>query len=191
MRAQLLGIQETMPNLENVHVYATNGSKHLFAKEMTPRTGLNITAGESTEDIIRNNAFNILCTTKPNTPLFETSDLQTEGVTVFNISGVATPPEALKSMDRLVTDSWIDCKNRSSQTLPRAVEQNIINSESIEELGDLLAANTQRTNDKENIFFCPVGLAFEDTLVAWRVYRTAIEKSIGEKVRLWSDTKWI
>jgi len=191
MRTQLLGVNHELPQLREVTVYSPNGSKYDFADTMSNRTGLDITPAQDAQSVIEGNKFNILCTTKPRRPLIEAEWLPSDGMTIFNISGVATPPEALPSMDRLVTDSWTDCATRSTQTLPKAVELELVQESRIEELGTILKTQNGRRTPQEDIFFCPVGLAFEDVMVAWRVYNTAIKEGIGQKVDLWVNPKWI
>lgn len=191
MRTQLLGLAHELPKLESVAVHSKNGSKRKFAEAMSARTGLEITPNANAKDVVSSHAFNVLCTTKPASPLIERDWLQRTGVTVFNISGVATPADALGDMDRLVTDSWEDCANRNTQTLPRAVEESIVDTSRIEELGEILESGDGRRSGEENIFFCPVGLAFEDVMVGWRVYQAAKEKALGQEVALWSDPDWI
>lgn len=191
MRTQLLGIKHALPALKQAQVSSTNGSKYSFAEQMAERTNIRITAHTDPQEVIQSNQFNILCTTKPTKPLIKRDWLAKSGLTLFNISGVATPPEALQDMDRLITDSWGSCLSRNTQSLPKAVQQGFVSDSDIEELGKILKNDTGRQNSQENIFFCPVGLAFEDVIVGWRVYNTAIQKKIGQKVTLWSNPKWI
>lgn len=191
MRTQLLAVSHELPNLKRATVTALNGSKYKFAEEMAARTGLEITPTLDSRQLIEDNAFNILCTPKPTKPLIEPSWLRAAGSTIFNISGIATPPESLADMDRLVTDSWDDCKHRNTQSLPAAAQDGFVDEADIEELGDVMRSGNGRQGQSENIFFCPVGMAFEDVIVAWRVYNTALKKNIGQKVTLWANPQWI
>lgn len=191
MRTQLLGVNHELPSLADVAVYALNGSKYQFADEMAGRTGLNITPKAHPEAAIAGNNFNILCTTKPTEPLIKEEWLPESGVTLFNISGVATPPETLPHMDRLVTDSLDDCLHRNTQTLPQAVQAGLVDETAVEELGTIIRTSNDRHSEQENIFFCPVGLAFEDVIVGWRVYQSAVSKKLGQTVTLWANTQWV
>ena len=155
-----------------------------FAEEMSEKTGLTITPATNARTVVEDNAFIITCTTGTKSPLFEAASLATEGVTVFNISGAATPPDALAFMDRLVTDSWEDCQDRGSQSLPLAVVEGYVKESQIEELGTILKTGEGRRTHSENVFFCPVGAGMHDTLVAWRVYNSALVKGIGTPLSL-------
>lgn len=191
MRTQLLGVMEELPSLERVVVHTRNGSKKVFADEMSKRTGLEIIPKETAEEVIKGNSFNILCTTKPSSPIIEDDWVSRGGSTLFNISGLATPVETVSRMDRMVSDSWVDCSHRDTQSLSRAEKLGMVDPARIENLGTILMDGVGRKNAQEDIFFCPVGLAFEDIVVAERVYRNAKELGIGQSLRFWDNPKWI
>ena len=48
-----------------------------------------------------------------------------------------------------------------------------------------------RENDSEIIVFSPIGLALHDVAVANSIYRSALSKGIGQKVKLWDSPVWM
>lgn len=191
MRAQLLAVLHALPSIKRVVVYSRGESKHHFAAEMSVRTGKEVIAVSNLEALVRENQFIITCVPMTAEPVFKAEWLASEGVTVFNIGGANTPLTALPAMDRLVADNWSDSKHRGTQSLPLAVREKLIDEACIEDLSTVITSKQGRRSPTENIFFCPVGMAFEDVMVAGRVYQTAIKRHIGQELNLWKNAQWL
>jgi ornithine cyclodeaminase/alanine dehydrogenase-like protein (mu-crystallin family) len=59
------------------------------------------------------------------------------------------------------------------------------------EFGQVVAGEKPgRENDDEVIIFSPIGLALHDVAVASRIYQTARETGLGQKVTLWDSPVW-
>jgi ornithine cyclodeaminase len=66
----------------------------------------------------------------------------------------------------------------------------VINWESVTELGRIVAGQVQgRGSDRDITLFKSVGIAIWDVATALRVYRSALEKGIGDHIELWPDKK--
>jgi N-[(2S)-2-amino-2-carboxyethyl]-L-glutamate dehydrogenase len=192
MRTQLLGLALALPALKKVRVYARGQSKHTFAREMSRRTGLEIVTVESAQEAVTDLSLYVTCVPTATKPVVKDCWVKQRGVTVFNISAYENETSLLTRMDRVVCDIWEHLKHRAVQTPAIAVRDGAIPESKIEDIGPIITGKVPgRQSPDQNIFFCPVGLGFEDTLVAWRVYNEAKKRNIGTQLTLWESAKWI
>ena len=192
MRTQLLGLKLALHHLKKVRVFSRGESKHVFAREMGERTGLDITAVESAREAVEDCRLMVTCLPNINKPVVKARWVREKGVTVINIGCYENETVLLTRMDRIVADIWEHGKHRGVQTHAIAVADGVIPESRIEDFAPILAEKRPgRLTPEENIFFCPTGLGFEDTLVAWRVYNMAKEKGVGTWLTLWESPKWI
>jgi N-[(2S)-2-amino-2-carboxyethyl]-L-glutamate dehydrogenase len=192
MRTQLLGISMALPAIRKVRVYSRDESKNVFAREMASRTGLAIVAVDQIKQAVAECKLYVTCVPIVTEPLVRECWVKERGLTVFNIGAYENEATLLKRMDRIVTDIWEHAKHRDVQTPAIAVRDGVIPDSRIEDLAPILSGKAPgRQSCDENIFFCPVGLGFEDTLMAWRVYNEAEKKGVGTRLTLWESAKWI
>ena len=192
MRTQLLGLCAALPELKRVRVYARGPSRGRFAEEMGARTGLAIDAVDSAEEAVRGADMIVTCVSVDHEPIVRERWVPQRGITVFSIGGFEVELELVTRMDRVVADRWQDVRSRGVQTHAIAVERDRMPASRVEDLGPILGGLASgRRSDEESIFFSPVGLAFEDVLVAHRVFRTAMARGIGHRVRTGQSAPWI
>jgi N-[(2S)-2-amino-2-carboxyethyl]-L-glutamate dehydrogenase len=192
MRTQLLGLKAALPALKRCRVYSRGASRYRFAQEMAERTGLEVRAVDSAEEAVRGQELVVTCVSVDHEPVVKERWVKERGLTVFSISGFEVELELLARMDRIVADRWKDVRSRGVQAHAIAVARGVLAEERVEDLGPILAGEVPgRRSDTENIFFSPVGLAFEDILVAERVFRTALARGLGRRLRLWESTQWV
>jgi ornithine cyclodeaminase/alanine dehydrogenase-like protein (mu-crystallin family) len=68
------------------------------------------------------------------------------------------------------------------------VERGIVPAERVDDLAPILVGRRPgRRSREERIFFSPVGLATSDVLIAWRVYRAALDRGVGQSIRMWAQ----
>jgi ornithine cyclodeaminase/alanine dehydrogenase-like protein (mu-crystallin family) len=192
MRTQLLGVSKSLKNIKEVKVFSRGDSKYKFSKEMNELTGLNIIPVNSVKEAVQEADLIITCIANSSKPALFKRDIKNEGVTIFNIGCYESHEDIVASSDKIISDFWEYSKHRGVQPHSIAFSKKLIEDSQVINLGDILFNNVEgRENSSENIFFSPTGLGFEDGLVAWRVYKTALEKGIGKKIKLWDSTEWI
>lgn len=192
MRTQLLGLSKALPALKRVRVYARGDSKDRFAREMGERTGLDIVPVDSAQEAVEDCQLYVTCLPNVNKPVVKSQWVKEKGVTVYNIGCYENETTILTRMNRIVADIWEHGKHRGVQTHAIAVKEGVISERMIEDIAPILTGKVPgRQSADENIFICPTGLGFEDTLVAWRVYNEAKKRGIGTLVTLWESPKWI
>lgn len=191
MRTQLMGVQAALPALKQVKVYATGPSSRIFAQEMGQRLGIEIVAVASAEAAVAGQPFVITAVSRDHEPVIF-GDWLAPGVTVFNIGGYELNTQAFASFDRVVVDDWRSSRHRGVQSHAIAWRQGELDEQKIEELAPILSGKIAgRTRSTEAIYFSPVGLGFEDLLLARRIYQTAVRRGLGQLLPLWDDTPWI
>ncbi|NMO21911.1 ornithine cyclodeaminase family protein [Pyxidicoccus fallax] len=192
MRTQLLGLRASLPALQRCRVYARGESRHRFAAEMSARTGLEVRAVDSAEEAVRDQELVVTCVSVDHAPVVRERWVRERGLTVFSISGFEVELELLGRMDRIIADRWKDVRSRGVQAHAIAVARGLLAESRVEDLGPILAGEVPgRRSETENIFFSPVGLAFEDILVADRVFRTALARGLGQRLPLWESSQWV
>jgi ornithine cyclodeaminase len=84
------------------------------------------------------------------------------------------------SADKIVVDSFDDC-NREEKLLHRLVQRGLFSREQVHaELGEILLGHKPgRQHPDEFVYVNPMGMAIEDTAVAWSVYHSALERKVG------------
>jgi ornithine cyclodeaminase len=192
MKTQLLALTKVLPNLKKVLVHARGQSRFDFAKQMAHKLGLEILPVDTIQAAVENKKMVVACRSIIARPLIEEKYVCKEGVTFFNIGGDEVELKLMRCMNRIVADHWNHAKHRGVQPHVLAVKKKIIKESQVEDLLPIMCnRQTGRRDDKENIFFSPSGLGFEDVLIAWRVYHNAINSNVGQKILLWESPQWI
>ena len=99
---------------------------------------------------------------------------------------------AILSTDRLVTDNWATLKTWDFFLPTQLWKEGKLKEEDITDIGEIiLGEKPGRQSDDERILFANRGMGALDITVAERIYRTAMEKGIGQKLKLWDKPLWI
>ncbi|NRF65919.1 ornithine cyclodeaminase family protein [Aquincola sp. S2] len=192
MRTQLLALHHALPSLKRARVVSRGESKYEFAREMERMTGIQIKAVQTPEDAVSGCKLVVTCLPNVTQPVVKAQWIDKVGVTVFNIGCYEVEATLLSRMDRIVADVWEQGKHRGVQTHAQAVAQGIIPETRVEDLAPILVGERPgRSARDENIFFCPTGLGFEDGIVGWNIYKSALARRIGTTLTLWNSPKWI
>jgi ornithine cyclodeaminase len=188
MRTQLVALRHALPALRRARVHSRGASKRAFAEEMSRRLELDVTPVDDPRAAVEGLEVVVTCVPITHQPVVRSEWLRPDGLTLFNIGALEFEPELMARMDRIVVDSWPHVRSRGIQPPVVAVERGVVAQERIEDLAPILAGRApgRRARD-EAIFFAPVGLAVSDVLIAWRVYRRALEQGLGQRVSLWSS----
>ncbi len=193
MRTQLLGLLSVLPHITTVNIFSRGQSKHDFVQTMSIQfPTITFTAHDSARDAVVDADVVVTCVANSDSPVVAAADLQSPGLTVFNIGCLENEPILLRSMDLIVADYWEHSKHRGIQTHAIAYQQGIISDSDVINLEDILSgAQAGRTNDQQRIFFCPTGLGMEDIAVAKAFFELAIAKQVGTSYQLWDKEAWI
>jgi ornithine cyclodeaminase len=187
MRTQLVALRHALPRLRRARVYSRGASKHAFADEMSRALELDIVPVEDVASAVAGAEVVVTCIPITHEPVVRSEWLRPDRLTLFNIGACEFEPGLMARMDRIVVDSWPHSLHRGLQPPVLAVERGIVPREQIEDLAPILAGRAPgRSSPEESIFFAPVGLATSDVLIARRVYRAAVDRGLGQRIRLWT-----
>jgi len=93
--------------------------------------------------------------------------------------------EVVTNSDRIVVDAMEHVLHRETPVIALMVRQGLIDRDRVVELGGIVCGEIPgRESPEERIFFSPIGLAIEDVCLCTRVYRTALEKGLGTRLKL-------
>lgn len=188
MRTQLVALRHALPALRRARVYSRGASKHAFADEMSRALELDVAPVEDVRAAVDGVELVVTCIPITHDPVVRSEWLRPDRLTLFNIGACEFEPELMARMDRIVADSWPHALHRGLQPPVVAVQRGLVPAERVEDLAPILTgAAPGRVSPDESIFFAPVGLATSDVLIAWRVYRAALGRGLGQRIRLWSS----
>jgi len=175
--------------LESVRAFGRDPKrKEQFAKEMTARLQIPVTAVSSAEEAVRGADIIITSTTSTN-PVVEGRWLQ-PGMHINAIG--ANFPQKRELDDDAVHRAGIvavDSREQSRQEsgdLIHAFGGDESQWSRVQELAEIVAGKTPgRTSSAQITLFKSNGIAIEDIVVAGRIYELARERGIGREVPMW------
>lgn len=185
---QTLALKEGVPSLEVCKIFDINPDmSKKFVEEMKDKVDMEFVIVDSAEKAFRDS--DVISTATMARESYVNGDWYKEGACHCEISFWDTPPEALKVMDFVVVDSWYQVKHHGVDVSWRAVRDGMIPEEKIRgNLGEIIVGTKPgRQDQKEKIFFNPIGMGIHDLSEAHRVYENAVKMGIGRKLPLWEN----
>jgi ornithine cyclodeaminase/alanine dehydrogenase-like protein (mu-crystallin family) len=174
---------------ESVCAYGRDQSRReLFAKEMTQRLGINVSAVKSAEAAVR--GVDVLITmTNSVKPVVDGKWLE-PGMHI-NAAGsnfaqkAELDGKAVLWCDVIAVDSVEQAKIEAGDLI-QAFEGDNSRWETVRELSEIVAGTIEGRKDATEItLFKSIGIAAEDIATAARVYELAREKGLGREVPMW------
>jgi len=159
-----------------------------FAKEMTDRLGLPVTAVSSAEEAVRD-ADIVVTSTSSVQPVLDGRWLK-PGAHVNAIGSnyahkSELDAEAVLRADVIAVDSLDQAKIEAGDLI-QAFGKNAARWENVRELSGIVAGKIAgRTSPAQITLFKSVGIATEDIAVAGRIYELASERGIGREIPMW------
>jgi ornithine cyclodeaminase/alanine dehydrogenase-like protein (mu-crystallin family) len=192
-RTQAMALKEALPNLKEIRGYRRNQEKILKdVKEIEQLTGVKTRNVQSPKEAVEG-ADVIVTSTTANEPIVKASWLK-KGVLFIHVGSYIEEEFAvvLKS-DKIIVDDWEVVKHRGTPILAKMFSQGLIRDENIyANLVEIVTGKKPgRQNNKEGIFFAPIGMAHEDIAFASEIYERAVKKGIGKTLRLWNEPLWV
>jgi alanine dehydrogenase len=184
-RTQLEAVSHAR-KLERLMAFSRDAARREeFAKEMTARLGVAVTAAGSAEETVRGADIVITATTSKN-PVLDGAWI--ERGTHINAVGVnfaekrELDAEAVRRSDVVVADSREQSKMESGDLI-QAFGEDGSEWENVIELAEVIGGKVKgRTSNEQITLFKSNGIAIEDIVVAGRVYEMAKERGLGREV---------
>jgi ornithine cyclodeaminase len=207
-RACLLAICENLPDMREVRIFDVNEEQtKRFISEMSQNINANFVSCVSPEESIRQ-ADIISVATSGAKPVEIRQDWLREEALVA-LTGVADIKPEMYLNSTLVADNWKMHKAWISEgeEHPDGVESILswapsapvlrlildkkIKHEDISSLGDIIHNRVHINHqDKRPTIFLTGGMPVEDLAWGYTIYKNALEKGIGQELKLWDTPHW-
>jgi ornithine cyclodeaminase/alanine dehydrogenase-like protein (mu-crystallin family) len=179
--------------IRQVTAYGRNPERRRsFSVKMEAQLGVEVKPADSAEEAVRGKAIVITCTTSRE-PVVHGSWI--EPGAHLNVAGsnflskAEVDVETISRSSVIAVDSIDQARIEAGDLLP-AIERGVINWESVTELGRIVAGQVRgRAKHSDITLFKSVGIAIWDVAAALRVYQSALDKGVGERIELWGDKK--
>jgi len=168
-------------SLSRVHVYdVVSPRAEAFARATMDTLGLPVTVAASAADAVRDAGVSLVATWS-RTP-FILPGMLSAGAHVTTLG--ADEPGKAEIDPELIANSLFVCDDRALAIELGALHGLASGPGSVAvELGDVLAgAHPGRTSKHEITIYGGVGLAFQDTIVAWQIYRAAKDRGMAREI---------
>jgi ornithine cyclodeaminase/alanine dehydrogenase-like protein (mu-crystallin family) len=187
-RTQLEAVAQAR-KLEKVRAYGRDSQRReQFAKEMSARLGLPVSAVSNAEEAVRGADIMITITTSTN-PVVEGKWLE-PGMHI-NAAGSnfaqkrELDTDAVLRCDLIAADSREQAKIEAGDLI-QAFAGDESRWNSVREFGGIVAGKIPgRTDPRQMTLFKSVGIAIEDIVLAGRIYALARERGVGRDVPMW------
>ncbi len=192
-RTQAMALKVALPNLKEIRGYdALKDRAPIVAKDIEKLTGVRTKAFGTPKEAVEG-ADVIDTVTVANEPIVKDAWMK-KGCTFIHMgSYIEEEYDVVLHSDKIVVDDWETVKHRGTPILARMYDEGKIKDKDIYgNLDEIIAGKKKgRENDKERIFFSPIGMAHEDVAVASLIYDRAKKEGVGQKLKLWTNPMWV
>ena len=183
-RTQLSAIQVVLPTISEVRCFDIHSdTANVYASDMNRKTGLNIRAVTTVQEAVVG-ADIIVTATVADEPIVK---FIKEGSLVVHIGSYQEEEEeVVYNSDKIVVDEWDSVYHRKTPILARLyIEGKLKDSDIYANLGEIVnGKKAGRNNDSERIYLLPIGMGSEDVIAAYKIYKIAQEKGMGQQLKL-------
>ena len=185
-RTQLEALVNVLHNLKEVRVFDIRKEvAERYAKDMSEKTRLKVIAVDSPKDAVVG-ADIIVTVTVADEPIVKDAWVK-EGSFFSHVGSYQEEEyEVVLHSDKIVVDEWEHVLHRKTPVLAKMYLDGTLSEDRIyANLGEIIIGKKKgRENDKERIFFSPIGLGSEDVAVASMIYLKAKERDLGTVLSL-------
>ena len=190
-RTQLMALFEVFKSFEEVRIWSRHTeTEQAFLADAEKRYGhlckfiLEKSVRKTVEEA------DIIVTATPSREPLVSDDMISEGTHVNTIGADAFGKEELDPLilkrSKFVIDDWAQVSHTGQINVPLMLRDNIITRDDVwAEIGEVVAGTKEgRTSDKDITVFVSTGLAVQDAVTAKIAYDKALEKGIGQFVKM-------
>ena len=191
-RTQLMALLVACPGIQRVAVFDLHRDRaEVFAAEMRARLKLEVDVAASAREAVRGSGIVVTATTATR-PIILEGWLE-PGSLYAHISGYECEYAVIRQADKVVVDDWGQVKHRMASTIAMMWQDGVFEDGDLyAELSEIVAGRKPgREHEREVIVFSPIGLGLYDIAVAYRIYRQAQARELGQKLPLWEDPLWV
>ena len=185
-RTQLESLKAALPGLKETRVFDINReTAEAYSAEMGELLAMDVRAVDSAELAVQD-ADVVVTVTVADEPIVK--DAWMKPGSFFSAVGSYQEEEfaVVSNSDKVVVDGLGHVLHRETPIVALMIGQGALKEDEIIELGAIVGGQAPgRETPEERIFFSPIGMGTEDVCVCNNVYKLAVEKGIGSKLKLW------
>jgi ornithine cyclodeaminase len=190
MRTQLMAMKEVLPNLKQGYVFDLNQEKaEAFAAELGQQVNLPIEAVTEAKTACQD--ADVFVTATMSSYAYVEAGWYKPGALHCEVSFWDTHVSTLSSLDKVFCDDYEMVAGHGVDVAYRAVQEGVIPREKVFDIGDVIIQKVPgRESDDERMIFNPIGMGIHDVSEAYRVFKVAKAKNIGQVLPLWENPLW-
>lgn len=187
-RTQFEALKTVIPGLKELRAYDIRKEIAVaYAEEMAGKFSVDAKAVDTAEAAVRD-ADIVITVTMADEPIVKEAWMKPGSFFSAVGSYQEEEFEVVSNSDMVVVDSFEHVLHRETPVVALMVQNGTIKREDVIDLGAILTGEKPaRENAEQRIFFSPIGMGTEDICLTKRVYDLAIEKSVGQKLKLWGE----
>jgi len=188
-RTMIMSLTTAMPDLEEIRLYDLNRKRaEDLAAEFDEQ--IKVVVVDSVE-VAFEGADIITTQTTARSP-FVKDEWVPKGSYYAHMSVTEGEDAVFLNTNRLVVDNWATLQTWDFFPATRLCNEGKLSEENIVDIGEiLLGKKSARISAEERILFANLGMGCLDITIANRIYKSAKEKGLGQKLKLWEKPLWI
>jgi ornithine cyclodeaminase len=191
-RTTLMALNAAIDQIQKVKLFDLSDQRaRLFKEELGKELGVDIQIVKSAEEAVREaDIFAPATNVGPGESYIEYRWLK-QGCFFSDPSMYDEKDEVILKADKVVINNYQTLENPHDRLAPLIADKRFSKERAID-FGSIIAGKAKgRENDKEIIVFCPRGMCIFDICNAYRIYKTAKARGVGQLLPLWSKPLWI
>ncbi|HPI98497.1 MAG TPA: ornithine cyclodeaminase [Synergistales bacterium] len=190
---QLKAVLTVLPGIEDIRVcdLSPERVRTFIDHEKSGNPGLNFRGTTEARDAVEG-ADIIISATTTLKPIVRAEWVR-DGAYISNVGNYEYEYDVVRKASKILADNWEAVIHRKNQTAARMLmEGELQEKELYGELGEVINGKRPgRENDREIIFFSPIGMGIEDVIVAREIYDRAESQTVGTRLILWDEPLWV
>ena len=188
-RTMIMSLTTAIPNLEEIRLYDLNRKRaEDLAAEFDEQ--IKVIVVDSVEMAFE--GADIITTQTTARSPFVKDEWVPKGSYYAHMSVTEGEDAVFLNTNRLVVDNWATLRTWDFFPATRLCNEGKLPEESITDIGEiLLGKSPARISAEERILFANLGMGCLDITMANRIYKSAKEKGLGQKLKLWEKPLWI
>jgi len=188
-RTMIMSLITAMPHLEEIHLHDLNRKRaEDLAIEFSEQ--IKVFVVDSVAEAFTD--ADIITTPTPARSPFVKEKWVPKGSYYAHMSVTEGEDAVFLNTDRLVVDNWATLRTWDFFPATQLCNNGKLSEESISDIGEiLLGKKPARVSAEERILFANLGMGCLDITIANRIYLSAKEKGLGQKLKLWEKPLWI
>ena len=188
-RTMIMSLTTAIPNLEEIRLYDLNRKRaEDLAAEFDEQ--IKVIVVDSVEMAFE--GADIITTQTTARSPFVKDEWVPKGSYYAHMSVTEGEDAVFLNTNRLVVDNWATLRTWDFFPATRLCNEGKLSEENIVDIGEiLLGKKPARISTEERILFANLGMGCLDITIANRIYKSAKEKGLGQKLKLWEKPLWI